>query len=193
MNGLLVKIVIICIVSVLPVLLSAQGTQKNMMKPGEKTNMMMSGEANYSVLVKQFLHEGMMGADHRANMKFMMLAHMADNLNLTKDQFVKAMDIEIATETELSPLRKQLMEKMKQLFSVWSVEKLDEGVIIKSMREYYEIQNQIKEQTVLGKVKFFNLLTPEQRKKAFTVEMMSEDMMGNMMKPGMGKVKHGSD
>jgi Spy/CpxP family protein refolding chaperone len=147
-----------------PVIALAQG----MMGSGNDNGSMMGG-GNENMSASR----SMMDPDNQGAMESKMMGY----LGLTKEQTGKAMDIQIALEKEISPLKIQAMEKRKILFTLWGSSTLDEKAIIQTERDISVVENQKREKGVLAKIKFWKLLTPEQRNKMPGFSMMSGGFM----------------
>lgn len=108
---------------------------------------------------------------------------LAKELGLTAEQSQKVQALRSELWEQIKPLKNQLDEERKHFFQIQNQDSVNIEDVYKSIEKISEIQKQMQRKTAENMLAHQSILTPEQRKKFFS-------MMANRMKMGESKRRH---
>ena len=108
---------------------------------------------------------------------------LSKKLGLTEEQSQKVKELRSELWRQIKPLKSQLDEERRIFFQIQNQDTVDIKEIYHSIDKISEIQKQMQRKTAENMLAHQSILTPEQRKKFFS-------MMASRMKMGESKKRH---
>jgi Spy/CpxP family protein refolding chaperone len=106
-------------------------------------------------------------------------------LGLTEDQSQKIEELRSELWQQIKPLKSQLDDERHQFFQMVNQDSVNIQDVYRSIDRISELQKQMQRKTAENMLAHQSILTPEQRKKFFS-------MMANRMRMGESKRRHSS-